>query len=319
MPTTDGTNEIDAWIMRPADFDPAQTYPTILNVHGGPHTQYGEIVLRGGPVPGGRRLRRADVQPARRFGPRGVVGAVDHGAQAPRTTPAPAGAASTSTTCSPWSTTPSSTYPFVDPARIGMQGGSYGGYMATWLAGTTGTKFKAHLQRAGGEQHVHRGVHQRHRHGVPRGARHGAHRRPRGVRADVADPLRARHRGAGADHPQRGRPTAARSARPRSCSSPCACSRKDVTFYRFPGESHELSRSGSPVHRCPARRDHPRLLRRAPRLTPGPDQRLALRFARSAPARRNGLINPPGWRRPKSTNAIDGPMSYHAIIAPTLG
>ena len=24
---------------------------------------------------------------------------------------------------------------------------------------------------------------------------------------------------------------------------------KDVTFYRFPGENHELSRSGSPVHR----------------------------------------------------------------------
>ena len=24
---------------------------------------------------------------------------------------------------------------------------------------------------------------------------------------------------------------------------------KDVTFYRFPGEDHELSRSGSPVHR----------------------------------------------------------------------
>jgi dipeptidyl aminopeptidase/acylaminoacyl peptidase len=24
---------------------------------------------------------------------------------------------------------------------------------------------------------------------------------------------------------------------------------KDVTFYRFPGETHELSRSGSPLHR----------------------------------------------------------------------
>ena len=37
---------------------------------------------------------------------------------------------------------------------------------------------------------------------------------------------------------------------------------KDVTFYRFPGESHELSRSrlaGAPPH---ARRDHPRLLHR---------------------------------------------------------
>jgi dipeptidyl aminopeptidase/acylaminoacyl peptidase len=25
--------------------------------------------------------------------------------------------------------------------------------------------------------------------------------------------------------------------------------KKDVTFYRFPGETHELSRSGSPLHR----------------------------------------------------------------------
>jgi len=25
--------------------------------------------------------------------------------------------------------------------------------------------------------------------------------------------------------------------------------RRDVTFYRFPGETHELSRSGSPLHR----------------------------------------------------------------------
>jgi len=24
---------------------------------------------------------------------------------------------------------------------------------------------------------------------------------------------------------------------------------RDVTFYRFPGETHELSRSGSPIHR----------------------------------------------------------------------
>ena len=42
MPTADGTDEIDAWIMRPADFDETTTYPAILNVHGGPHTQYGE-------------------------------------------------------------------------------------------------------------------------------------------------------------------------------------------------------------------------------------------------------------------------------------
>ena len=38
---------------------------------------------------------------------------------------------------------------------------------------------------------------------------------------------------------------------------------KDVTFYRFPGEGHELSRSGLAGPPADARRDHPRLLRRA--------------------------------------------------------
>ena len=42
MPCTDGSGEIDAWIMRPAGFDPSKTYPVLLNVHGGPFTQYGE-------------------------------------------------------------------------------------------------------------------------------------------------------------------------------------------------------------------------------------------------------------------------------------
>ena len=42
MPCTDGSGEIDAWIMRPADFDASASYPVLLNVHGGPHTQYGE-------------------------------------------------------------------------------------------------------------------------------------------------------------------------------------------------------------------------------------------------------------------------------------
>jgi dipeptidyl aminopeptidase/acylaminoacyl peptidase len=83
VPTTDGTAEIDAWVMRPAGFDPAQRYPVLLNVHGGPHTQYGETALRRGAVPGGGRVRRGDVQPARVVGPRADLGPGDHGTQAP--------------------------------------------------------------------------------------------------------------------------------------------------------------------------------------------------------------------------------------------
>src|SRR5207237_1974596 len=32
---------IDGWIVRPHGFEPGKPYPTLLNVHGGPHAQYG--------------------------------------------------------------------------------------------------------------------------------------------------------------------------------------------------------------------------------------------------------------------------------------
>jgi len=35
--------KIHAWIQKPPDFDPAKKYPLILNIHGGPHTAYGYI------------------------------------------------------------------------------------------------------------------------------------------------------------------------------------------------------------------------------------------------------------------------------------
>ena len=38
----DGRN-IQAWVQKPPDFDPAKKYPLILNIHGGPHAAYGFI------------------------------------------------------------------------------------------------------------------------------------------------------------------------------------------------------------------------------------------------------------------------------------
>ncbi len=32
---------MEGWILKPPDFDPAKQYPLILQIHGGPHTQYG--------------------------------------------------------------------------------------------------------------------------------------------------------------------------------------------------------------------------------------------------------------------------------------
>ncbi|HEX3528018.1 MAG TPA: S9 family peptidase [Thermoanaerobaculia bacterium] len=39
-PSFDG-RKIEAWIQKPPNFDPAKKYPVILDIHGGPHTAYG--------------------------------------------------------------------------------------------------------------------------------------------------------------------------------------------------------------------------------------------------------------------------------------
>lgn len=248
VPTTDGTDEIDAWIMRPADFDETQSYPAILNVHGGPHTQYGEtffdeaqfqaaagfVVLMSNPRGGSGREEswgqsimgpKHPHHPGTGWGSvdvADVLAVVDHAVAA---------------------------YPFVDAGRIGMQGGSYGGYMATWLAGTTGTKFKAICS----ERAVNNMLTEE-------------------FTSDIATVFRVEHGPTHLDDPaELMRMSPIQFARDIEVPMLIIHSeedwrcpinqaeelfvalrllRKDVTFYRFPGESHELSRSGSPVHRC---------------------------------------------------------------------
>src|SRR5205085_3701123 len=35
--------KVQGWILKPPDFDPAKKYPVILEIHGGPHTAYGNV------------------------------------------------------------------------------------------------------------------------------------------------------------------------------------------------------------------------------------------------------------------------------------
>src|SRR6266404_5775341 len=44
--TFDGKN-IEAWVQKPPDFNPAKKYPLILDIHGGPHAAYGYIFEHG--------------------------------------------------------------------------------------------------------------------------------------------------------------------------------------------------------------------------------------------------------------------------------
>ena len=247
VPTTDGTGQIDAWIMRPDAFEARRKYPVLLNVHGGPFTQYGETFFD-----------EAQMQAAAGFvvlmsNPRGSSGGDSSWGQAIRGIQHPVDPGTG------WGSvdvddvlgvldTALERYRFCDRNRVGMLGGSYGGYMATMLAGRHGDRFRALCS----ERACNNLISEEHS-------------------SDVATAFRAIHGRSHLDDPDE----YARMSpivHVRDIDVPmllihsendfrCPISQaeelfvalrmlgKDVTFYRFPGEGHELSRSGSPVHR----------------------------------------------------------------------
>ncbi|MEY2444965.1 MAG: hypothetical protein QOE00_1545 [Ilumatobacteraceae bacterium] len=247
VPCTDGSAEIDAWIMRPEGFDAAASYPVVLDVHGGPHTQYGESFFD-----------EAQVQAAAGFAvimsnPRGGSGREQAWGQSilgPKHHAAPGtgwGSVDVDDVLAVLDTA-LERYPFCDRDRVGMIGGSYGGFMATWLAGCHGERFKAICS----ERSVNNMLTEE-------------------FTSDISTVFRVEIGPSPIDDPEEyARISPIRFVR--DINVPvlilhseqdyrCPISQaeelfvamrllgKDVTFYRFPGEGHELSRSGSPVHR----------------------------------------------------------------------
>ena len=247
VPCADGSDEIDAWIVRPADFDETGSYPVLLNVHGGPFTQYGEYYFD-----------EAQMQARAGFvvlmsNPRGGSGRHNEWGQSiigPKHPTAPG---------SGWGTvdvddvmavldTALDRYPFCDRDRVGMLGGSYGGFMATTLAGRYGDRFRGICS----ERSVNNMLTEE-------------------WSADIATFFRSEFGPNPVEDPEeylRLSPiTMARdihvpmlivhSEEDFRCPINQAeelwvtlrLLKRDVTFYRFPGENHELSRTGSPVHR----------------------------------------------------------------------
>jgi dipeptidyl aminopeptidase/acylaminoacyl peptidase len=136
----DGT-EVECWAMAPVGAEPGRTYPTLLNIHGGPYTQYGN-----------RFFDEFQVQAGTGFGvvycnPRGSSGYSEAFARAirwPEAHPDPG---------SGWggvdfddvmacAIEAQRRFPWVDPSRVGVMGGSYGGYMTSWIIGHT-DRFRA--------------------------------------------------------------------------------------------------------------------------------------------------------------------------------
>ncbi len=133
-----GGAEVDAWVMRPAGFEPDKKYPTLLNIQGGPYSQYGAAFFDEFQVycAAGYVVLFAN--------PRGSSGSTEEWARAIRG-PGAAGPGWGSVDyddCLAVVDEAERRFDFIDGDRLGVIGGSYGGYMASWIVGHT-DRFKA--------------------------------------------------------------------------------------------------------------------------------------------------------------------------------
>ena len=129
-PSPGGMN-LQGWILKPPDFDPNKKYPSILEIHGGPQLQYGNFFMHE------FYYLAAKGYVVYFTNPRGGRGY---------------GEAHTKAIWNDWG---SADYddlmawvdlveqkPYIDKDRMGVTGGSYGGYMTVWIIGHT-HRFKA--------------------------------------------------------------------------------------------------------------------------------------------------------------------------------
>ncbi len=135
--SADGS-EVDAWIMRPAGYEQGKKYPTLLNIHGGPYGQYGVGFFDEFQVYCGAGYAVVFSNP------RGSSGGSEEWARAIRG-PGEDGDGWGSVDfddCMAVADEAVRSFDFVDPDRLGVIGGSYGGYMTSWIVGHT-DRFKA--------------------------------------------------------------------------------------------------------------------------------------------------------------------------------
>ena len=122
----DGT-EIEGWLIKPVGYTPDQKYPLILKIHGGPHGSYGNswfrtfhVLSNAGffvlyPNPRGSSGYGHEFT----YATRGQWGEMDQEDYLGGIDAAIA------------------RYAEIDADRVGVSGGSYGGYMTNWLTATT--------------------------------------------------------------------------------------------------------------------------------------------------------------------------------------
>jgi dipeptidyl aminopeptidase/acylaminoacyl peptidase len=129
---SEGGLSIQGWLMYPANFNPEEKYPLILEVHGGPHAMYGNSYMHEFQMLAGQGNAVLFTNPRGSHGygqefvnaVRGDYGGNDYNDLMNGVDFA------------------LEKFTFIDRERLGVTGGSYGGFMTNWIVGHT-DRFKA--------------------------------------------------------------------------------------------------------------------------------------------------------------------------------
>ncbi len=237
---TESGTEVDCWLMQPQGFEEGKRYPVILNVHGGPFGQYGETFFDEFQIYAAAGYGVVFCNPRGSSGQdtafaRAVVG--DMGGPDYLDVMAAFDAALER---APWA----------DRDRLGIMGGSYGGFMTSWAIGHT-TRFKAAIsERAVNDWYSMQGA-----------SDIGGtfNRQYLGPDATIQDNLEAVLRQSPLTYAKNIETPVLILHSEVDLRCPISQAeqlfvvlkqrRKDVEFVRFPDEDHELSRAGRPSHR----------------------------------------------------------------------
>jgi dipeptidyl aminopeptidase/acylaminoacyl peptidase len=119
-------NDLQGWILKPPGFNPRKKYPSILEIHGGPLTQYGKFFMHE------FQYFAAKGYVVYFSNPRGGRG---YGEKHSKAIWGDWGGADYDDIMS-WTDTVAK-QPYIDNKRMGVTGGSYGGYMTIWIIGHT--------------------------------------------------------------------------------------------------------------------------------------------------------------------------------------
>jgi dipeptidyl aminopeptidase/acylaminoacyl peptidase len=240
--TSPDGSEIDAWIIRPTELS-GERCPVLLNIHGGPFAQYGNRFFDEFQVQAGAGYAVVYSNP------RGSSGYSEEWGRAIRG-PGPGGPGMGTVDYDDVMAVVDRAlelYDFCDPERIGVMGGSYGGYLTSWIVGHT-NRFKA----ACSERAVNDWPSM---HGSSDSGwmfkgyvgsflfeDHDAWRAisPTTYAANVETPLMIMH----SEDDLR-----CHVEQAEQLFTTLRLLKKDVELVRWPAESHELTRSGSPAHR----------------------------------------------------------------------